>query len=73
MAILANQPLHCPACGTVVSKPVALNHVLSLCCDDDCREAMRQAHARHILGKQPEHGQPPFREMMMVNKDTAGG
>ncbi len=55
MSLFAKQPVHCPACGKLHDSEVRsgpdLYALLAICCDGECRDAIRKANARYILGK----------------------
>ena len=56
MSLFAASPVYCPSCGAlypaIISGSSGLASVagIHLCCSEDCREALRQAYYRQIMG-----------------------
>lgn len=50
-----NQYRYCPNCGKEhYDTRLTTNHVLSMCCDHECREQWQMKYARMIMGKNAE-------------------
>lgn len=75
MSIFAEQPVHCPSCGTLHQAHVSTSNGLAsvagigLCCDADCREALRQASVRYIMNQPSPEGVNPFKAMVLSKEN----
>jgi hypothetical protein len=50
--IFGKQTHYCPNCGTTLyDSNLSMNHILSMCCSDECRTEWNLKYSRFIIGK----------------------